>query len=1203
MSHPLQNNIRAIATRTWWLAVLWNIARCLSLVLLSGLFVGVIDYGLRIQDAGLRWILAGCFWATLAWGCWQFLLPAICHRYSDLYVAQHIERFFPDLGQRLSSSIAFLELPAETTEAGSAALRLAVIESTSQQIDGLDLGRCVKSGGTWRAVGLMLVVLFVVGACFVLDKSAATQAANRLTRPWTHAPWPRWNQLEFVEPPPLKIATGASFRVRIQDLNRRLPEKVLLQFRSLTEDDKQEVVVMEQDGAVAQYRFSNLQRSFRFRVVGGDDGTMPWNYVTVMDPPTVEYLRLEIHPPEYIQWPVEPVTGNFRVLQGSRVTMQGQLDRVATSVFLVAEEENRRSRRALLLDADGQRFALPLDASFDWTIEEPCRYWIEVEDENQLVGISQDQWDVRVVADLAPVVSLESPPRQHQVLSSGVVSLKAVARDDFGLSKLDLHFLRSNVAIAKEAPLALWRRSESDSRPGATGFLGPGPVPDKQDVLFRWELASLPDLRPGNWIEYYVVATDFKGQVTESATQRLNLISRNELDQKIMREQAHIISRLEESLRLQRDARRHALKIQLQLQNPGTFRKSDLDHLQSVELNQRQVKEILSGTKDGIPQHVDRLLAVLRHNRVRLPDLSGQLQQLLRTLARIEKEQLVDIEAELMFTLKTSRSEHEAAVKGLARDAVEDVQVEVKAKARLAFQRAVQGQESVIRKLEQLLGEVSEQEDYQRFTHDIRRVANLQDQYREHTQQLQVDRLGRTAAQLSDKEKAQQRQAGERQTELARQLEDVLSRMLPMRERLQKADPVSAAVLSEAIDVAQEQALSGQMRESGRDIERNQLGHAVRIQLEVHEGLLSILGILSNRHEHRLDRMLGQLQEAARVIEQARVAQQNLSRQLEAAAQEPQASTRQKAFEELAENQQRLGQQVKPLSTTLRQLGAQQSANGVQAASEQMDSTAKAIGQDEGKQAVAGSQQSEEKLAAAQQQLQKDIFQVKHGLLEQQLDRLKEQVALLLQHQQDILQETSALDALRVVDPERRLTRVQRGVLKNLVERQHQLATDGLASARLLKQSEAFRFGLRTAGQKMKLAADDLVAELTGKENAQRVQLQAVLQLKRLLEALQTKPDNGTAQGAEGQEATGQQLPGSASPRSLSELILLELMQRNLNQQTEDLAKARIKTGTWSKQQQLEYAELARQQGELAAIVDRLRGANVRPPAKESGNE
>ena len=1195
MSHPLQNIIRAIATRTWWLTVLWNIARCLSLILLAGLFVGAIDYGLRIQDAGLRWILAGCFWATLAWGCWQFLLLALCHRYSDLYVAQHIERFFPDLGQRLSSSIAFLELPAETTEAGSAALRLAVIESTSRQIDGLDLGRCVKSAGTWRAIGLMLVALLVVGACFVLDKSAATQAANRLTRPWAHAPWPRWSQLEFVEPPPLKIATGASFRVRVRDLNRRLPGKVMLQFRSLAEDDKQEVVVMEQDGEVAQYRFSNLQRSFRFRVVGGDDDTMLWNYVTVINPPAVEDLRLDIHPPEYMQWPVESVTGSFRVLQGSRVTMQGELDRVAARVFLVTEEENRRRRRALLLDPDGQRFSLPLNAPFDWMIEEPCRYWIEVEDENQLVGVSQDQWEVRIVTDLAPVVSLESPTRQHQVLALAVVPLRVTARDDFGLSSLDLYFLQSDAGEMKESPVALWRRAESDDRLASTGFQGPGPVPDKQSVLYRWELASLPGLHPGAWIEYRVVATDSKGQVTESAAQRLDLISRNELDQKIMRQQAHIVSRLEESLRLQRDARRHALEIQLQFQDPGTFHKSDLDHLQSVELNQRQVKEILSDTKEGIPVDVDRVLAVLQHNRVRLPDLSGQLQQLLRTLARIEKEQLVDIESQLMFTLKTSRSVHETAVKGLALDAVEDIQVPVNAAARLEFQRAVQGQGNVIRKLEQLLGEVSEQEDYQRFTHDIRRVANLQDQYREETQQLQVDRLGRTADELTDEEKAQQRQAAERQTELARQLEDVLNRMQPMRTRLQETDSVSAGVLSEAINIAQRQALSGQMRESGRDIERNQLGHALRVQLEVHEGLLSMLSILSNRHEHRLDRMLGQLQEAARTIEKARVGQQKLGRQLAAAAKEPEVSARQKAFERLAEDQQRLGQQVKPLSTTLRQLGAQQSAAGVQAAAEQMDLTAEAIGQDEGKQAVAGSQLSEQKLSAAQQQLQKDMFQVKHGLLQQQLDRLKEQVALLLHQQQEILQETSALDVLRVVDPQRRLTRVQRGVLKNLVERQHQLAADGLVSARLLKQSEAFRFGLQAAGQKMTLAADDLAAELTGKENAQKVQLQAVLQLKRLLEALRTKFDTGETQGAERQETTGQQLPGAASPRSLSELILLELMQRNINQQTEELAKARITAGTWSKQQQLQYAELARQQGELAAIVDRLRGEDVQP--------
>ena len=106
----------------------------------------------------------------------------------------------------------------------------------------------------------------------------------------------------------------------------------------------------------------------------------------------------------------------------------------------------------------------------------------------------------------------------------------------------------------------------------------------------------------------------------------------------------------------------------------------------------------------------------------------------------------------------------------------------------------------------------------------------------------------------------------------------------------------------------------------------------------------------------------------------------------------------------------------------MRQLGAQQSADGVQSAGEQMDLTAEAIRQDLGKQAVAGSQLSEQKLAAAQQQLQRDMFQVEHGLLRQQLDRLKEQLVAMLHQQQEILkrkkEEQEKRDAAEKVDVE-----------------------------------------------------------------------------------------------------------------------------------------------------------------------------------------
>ena len=1200
MVHPLQLMIRAIATRSWWFALLWNVARCLTLVLLVGFMVGALDYGLRIQDVGLQWMLAACFWIAFAAGCWRLVLPVMRHRYSEIYVAEQIEHHFPDLGQRLSSSIAFLRLPVEATGVGSADLRQAVIESTSQEIDGMDLGRCVKTKQMWRAVAIACSVLLLVGACFLLDRGATSQAASRLIRPWIHAPWPRWNQLEFVTPPPLKIATGASFQVRVKDVNNHLPEKVVLQYQPLDDPAQMEVVVMELKGEIVQHRFRNVRRSFQFRVLGGDDDTMLWHPVVVVNPPTLEEAHLDVHAPAYMKWPSERVQGSFRALEGSRVTLQGRLDRVAKRVFLMTEEENRTRRRQLVLTDGGQSFSLPKTADSDWTIEQSGRYWFAIEDDHGLVSSSPDQWEVRVVTDLPPVIGVESPPRQHRLLSTGFVTLEINARDDFWLQTLQLQYHRSTAA--SPVTVDLWRRDELDSQLDRTGFLGSGPLPDQRSLSYRWDLASLRDLSADKWIEYRVLATDAKGQVTESSVGRLNLISRSELDQEIVQQQAHIVARLVEALGLQRDARKHALEIQLQLEDPGTYTKSDLDHMQSVELNQRQVGHILVSPGEGIPVDVARLLSMLEHNRARLPDLSRQLNELLETLEQLHKQQLVKIESQLLFALKTGRAEHETAVQMAAGQPIEDFPVKVGLAIRRAFQQAIQGQHQAIRVLERLLEALSEQEDYRRFTDDIRRIGNLQQQYLAETERLQVDRLGRTAVQLTEAEQGQQLLWGERQIELARQLEGVLARMLEMQDRLGEKDPASAQILSDTIKIAEQQALGGRMRESGQDIQRNQLGHAVRTQSEVHEGLQAMLMRLSHRHEHRLDRLHGQLQDAARQLAELGRKQQAVARRLLAAQSETEAALREKELAELGAIQRLLGKQIDPLTQRLRSLGAERASVAVQAAGEPMRQTTEAIGRSESAQALEGSQLSAKKLADAQRQLERDLFQLKDGLRHQQLERLHKQLLVLRQQQEEIVRDTKSLDALRMVNSGQKLTRVQRGILKALADRQRQLATAGNEAVQLLQQSEAFHFGLRLAAEDMVRAADALDDELTGAETAQKIQLQVIDHLKRLLKALQEKSSGGTTEEVPPENGGNSLSPTGASPRSLAELILLELMQREINRQTEKLYKTRLTNGQWTPQEQEQYTELAKQQGELAAIVDRLK-RTADSSAQESRNE
>ena len=1196
MSHPLQVMIRALAVRSWRLVFLWNTARCLALILLVGLIVGGVDYGLRIQDVGLRWMMAACFWAVFCWACWRLLLPAIRHRCSDLYVARHVETCFPNLGQRLSSSVAFLQLPAQATGAGSATLRQAVIDSTSREMDELDIYRCMQATGTWRAVGLMLVMLLLVGTCFVLDGTAASQAASRLTRPWVHAPWPRWNHLQLVEPPPLKIATGASFRVRAKDLNQRLPEQVVLQYQPLDDRANLETMIMEQEGETALYRFSNVQRSFQFRVVGGDDNTMPWNYVTVIDPPVVEELQLDIHPPGYLHWPIEQVEGSFRALQGSRVTMQGQLDRVVKRVVLVTEEENRRRRYELLLSSDKRHFSLPGDYDTSWIQEHSGRYWIEAEDKNGLVGVGQDQWEVRVVADLPPVVVQESPERQHQVLATGLVALEINARDDFGLQELVLNFVRSDQGQAERQTIVLWKRNNEEVPAGATGFQGPGPVSDRQAVTYRWDLAQLPGLQASHGIDYRILATDTKGQVTESAAGQLDLISRSELEQEILRQQARIVTRLEDSLRNQRDAYQHALEIRLQFQDPGICQKSDLDHMQSVELNQRQIRQVLSDAPDGIPVDVQQLLRMLRHNRVQLPELSRQLKQLSRRLVDLQQQQLVKIESQLLSALKTSRADRENALKDLPRDEVDAFQVPVHPQVRLAWLQVVRGQQEVVQMLEQLLGEISQQEDYRRFSHDLRRVADFQQQYLQQVQRLQVDRLGRTESQLTELERQEQVQWGERQIELARQLETILERMLQMQERLSQQDEDSAAILADALALARQEALAGQMRESGRDIQRNQLGKAIRIESEVYDGLQRMLLILGNRHQYRLDRILGELRKMTRQLEDLGARQRDLGSKVQEARDEPQVAVRNKLFAKSAEMQGEIARQTQPLERALQQLGAKQAAQAIQGAHQKMQLADQAMRQQQAADAGAGSRDAEQKLAEAQQHLQQDMFQLKSDLLQEQLQKVKGQLVALLQRQEQILRETRSLDRLRNVDPELQLTRIQRGLLNSLTEQQRLLAGEARAAGRSLEQSEAFRFGIRVVGETMSRAADAMGREKTGQVMVQEIQSSVVQQLKRLLEALEEKPTDDANNTKPSPVGGPQPLPGAARPRSLSELVLLNLMQDDINRQTEALGKMRLATGRWTARQEEQVAELAKQQGQLAEIVERLRGAVPRKP-------
>ena len=110
-------------------------------------------------------------------------------------------------------------------------------------------------------------------------------AIARLINPWGDNAWPKVNRLVFIAPPS-RMASGSLFEVVVRDANDHLPDEVFIEYLFEDEDDRRIVVEPMRfvDGIMVAHR-DNVRRPFSYRARGGDDQSMPWHPLEVVEPP------------------------------------------------------------------------------------------------------------------------------------------------------------------------------------------------------------------------------------------------------------------------------------------------------------------------------------------------------------------------------------------------------------------------------------------------------------------------------------------------------------------------------------------------------------------------------------------------------------------------------------------------------------------------------------------------------------------------------------------------------------------------------------------------------------------------------------------------------------------------------------------------------------------------------------------------------
>ncbi|MHC4180599.1 MAG: hypothetical protein ACYSWU_24130, partial [Planctomycetota bacterium] len=786
--------------------------------------------------------------AAMAWTCYRYLYLPFLARLSEVDLALRLQRRFPALEDRLVSSVEFMKQSEDDPVAGSPALRRAVIAQTTAETERLDFSGVLDPRRPLLAAVLAASICLVAAILLALDcwshagrPRASLIAVARLAYPFG-VPWPQKTHLE-VRPLVSRAAKGQPVEIRVVDSRgAKLPRTVRIHYRLQGPDGtvNSETRKMSHldDAVVAVYQPAG---PFSYRAEGGDDNSMPWHPVEVVEPPGLESSRVTLTPPAYTGWPSETVDGKLiRALVGTRVQISAGATRPLKSAVLCLEDGRR---------IDGgptgqQRRTVAAEFEIENVTEEtpPGSIRFELVDREDLTG--QVAWEIVAVPDQPPTASIQWPSETVFATPGAVVPLQVVAKDDLAIYQLVLVFRPSNrpekgQPEPEEYVLPLYAGPEAVDPQPAGGLSRGTEQRDLREFEYRWELADL-ELVPGTELTFHVTATDYRSQTGQSEPRRLVVITQEQLHQRIADRQSQILAELARVLKMQQGSRKQVTSLEIRLAEIGHLDGRDVDRLQGAELNQREVSRSLTSRSVGVPMHVLALLADLDNNRLDSPDIRRRMQTLLDEIERLRREHLTLIGRELTAAIKSAQ----LRVEQRPASQPEDKKAEPSGRpgpVAASLTEAGKHQDEVIASLERLLEQLAEWDKYRRFHREISQLLREQRELRSHTGQLGRRTLGRQLKDLPPQDVADLRIFAGQQLELARQFDRIQQRMDQAAVELRQRDPLAAQTVADALAEARRLAISGQMLSAGGQVERNQIGQATARQGQIERDLQAVL--------------------------------------------------------------------------------------------------------------------------------------------------------------------------------------------------------------------------------------------------------------------------------------------------------------------------------------------------------------------------
>jgi hypothetical protein len=1166
--HPLVAKIVDLQRRLVWRERAVATCATMAAVVATAGGLGLTDYLLRVSDRGLRVMMTATLAAAAGYAVYRYWYwPRERRRLGPLAVARRVEAEFPQLRDRLASALEFLGQSEKDATAGSAALRRAVVIDADHAVGELPLETVIDRRPLRRATTWAGIVVAAVAVCAMVAGNEMRTAVVRLLAPLGSTEWPRANHLEFRQAPQ-RIAVGQEFEAELVDAGGSLPEDVQIQYR-LHDAGRSEIQTapMNRIGDTMVARRDDVRKSFEFRAEGGDDRTMAWTKVDVVEPPQLESLEIVAHPPAYTGLPIAPAERHLEVLAGTGIEIFGAArESIGAARVIDGDKTIAATVRADAAGRERHGFVIPSEA---WVATTSGKYRLELESADGVAG-TVAEGNLRVVPDTPPTVSWERPQDDLTVLASASVPIEVEVKDNLAIARVELQFVRSDQADASQPAIEMYQGPESVAAADATAAQQHG---ESRSVEYDWSLESLT-LPEGVQLTVNVAASDYRPGTGQTATpRRITIVSRDQLEARLAGEQLQIARRLEEALKLERSTRDDVHGLEIQVRDARQIAAADRDTMSAAELNQRRVGRSLVAPADGIAAQAKAIVAELQMNGITSGDMPRQMDGLVQSLSALAAGPLPAAEQELTSARKTAESLARASdtPPGLLH----------------SLASAGSSEDQVITTLQQTLNELSGATDYGQLVRDLEQLREDQLAHQKMTRAaVGVETLPLELRELNRQQRATLNKAADGEDALARRYERIGQALERLAAEMAGRDAATAERVGDAVELAKLLGIDGLMQAVGQDLSGNRVGQAMEGETHVADSLQELIDNLRERSRLRPEELASKLRAAEQQLaslraELAKLREQLVQAEQQAGARPTDSSSKQKAA---------LRDKIAQLARQLRKLQAADAGKSAGQAAQKLGD------QSDGRSGTSGAAgQAEQDLAKAARQLAARRAQAEEDLSREILQRFQAELPTMIAGQKEVIRATMELEA-RIRGDQSNAVSVKHDqeIATGLAGKERELATSAHEHSELLAGLRVIGLALGEAADRLGEAAGRLERTQLGAttQGAEQLALSRLEQIAAAFEQAKQAAGNHNGSSPPGNPSGAAQEPKRPTIE-LFEAKLLRALQAELHERTQALKERMAANGaptdTSRAAAEREAEELAVEQGRLAELVQELR--------------